>query len=95
MSIFEPDDMEQLGAALDVLCADMDEQDTALLHSLFAYAGAGRRSDDDEVVGFSMFSPPAGGFFQSYQFGASQPSPLPGKPAELERDALNPQPLPP
>jgi len=59
---FGLDDVERLANLLDSSCAGLDERDQALLHAIFASAGATAaaapedEADDDDVVGYSFRS---------------------------------------
>ncbi len=88
---FELADVEHLAATLDPL--DLDDQDRATLHAIFALAGQ-QATSGDEVGGFDAASPKlyvvsgpdtTGSLLGSFQWGINR----------RIGDSLNPQPLPP
>ncbi len=99
---FELSDVERLAAILDDVIADWSDEDKAVMHDLFARAGAASGPPDDEVSGYSFSwgqpavqTPgavppgPCDHLFESFQLGAGRPV-NPGA-----YGMLNPQPLPP
>ena len=98
---FDLSDVERLAVILDDVIADWSDDDKALMHSLFARAGAAS-GPDDEVSGYSFSwgqpavqTPgavppgPCDHLFESFQLGVGVSI------SPASRVELNPQPLPP
>ncbi len=100
---FELSDVERLAVILDDVIADWDEDDKAVMHTLFARAGEASGPPDDEVSGYSFswgalpavqgqasLPPgPCNQLFESFELGVGRRV-NPGA-----YGMLNPQPLPP